>query len=85
MEFKLNMNTDVTSSGSNVVDKWITNQKYGNFLRNLMKHVMKPEFNELKATVAELRNDVQELQQENFELRNEIEDLKTENEKIQGA
>ena len=75
---------DVTSSGSNVVDELITNQKYGNFLRNLMKDVMKPEFNELKETVAELRNDVHELKLENRELRNEIENLKTENEKIQG-
>ena len=84
MENTDNMNVDVASSGSTVVDELITNQSYGNFLRNLMRDVMKPEFNELKETVAELRNDVHELKKENRELRNEIEDLKTENEKIQG-
>ena len=78
------MDMDVTSSGSNVVDELITNESYGNFLKNLMKDVMKPEFNELKEAVAELRNDVHELKKENSELRNEIENLKTENEKIQG-
>ena len=66
------------SSGSNVVDELITNKMYSDFLTNLMKGVVRPDFDELKETVAELRNDVHELKQENKELRNEVEDLKTE-------
>ena len=80
----MEITTEAASSSSNVVDELINNTRYGDFLKNLMQQVMRPEFKALKETVTGLCNEVHDLKQDNKELREDIEELKTDNEKLTG-
>ena len=65
-----------TASSSDLVEQLISNKRYENWLSTLMNNAMKPEFQELKKTVTELRNEIHGLKKENEELHEEINELK---------
>ena len=64
------------TASSDLVDQLISNKKYENWLSTLMNNAMKPEFQELKKTVTELREETHGLKKENEELHEEINVLK---------
>ena len=64
------------TASSDLVDQLISNKKYENWLSTLMNNAMKPEFQELKKTVTELREEIHGLKTENEELHEEINELK---------
>ena len=59
----MEITTEAASSSSNVEDELINNTRYGDFLKNLMQQVMRPELNALKETVTGLCNEVHDLKQ----------------------